>query len=108
MSATFNESVILKESWTEEDWRVELTGPLSPYELSWRFLSAPILMVPTENLTVWFEVLIDENRQFFGNGSEVLKIHFDDLEVMNSFQYNFGMINSTVEFELFPRESDEK
>lgn len=80
---------------------------MNPYSVEWEFLSADILMVPTENLTVWFEVYIDESRQLFGNGSEVLTIYFDDLEVMNSYSYNFQMINSSVSFDLYPRESDE-
>jgi hypothetical protein len=80
---------------------------MAPYSIQWEFLSANILMVPTENLTVWFEVYIDESRQLFGNGSEILTIYFDDLEVMNSYSYNFQMINSSVSFELYPRESDE-
>lgn len=106
ISLTFNETVILNEDWTEEKWRMEVSGPMSPYPLNWTFLSENILKVPTENLTVWFSYEI-AGKQRFGNGSEVLTIYFDDLEVMNSYSYNFPMINSTVKFNLYPLESDE-
>ena len=104
---TFNESVILNEDWTPEDWRIEISGPLKPYNVTWDFLSAPILMVPTENISVWFQFAINGDKQFFGNGSETLTIFFDDLEVMNSLSYNFGIINKTVNFTLFPSESQD-
>lgn len=107
MSLTFNESVKLDNTWTKEDWRIEITGPMTPYTVNWEFLSANNLMVPLENLSVWFEYEI-VTTQLFGNGSETLTIYFDDLQVMNSFSYGFGMINSTVDYRLFPQESDEE
>lgn len=97
--------MILNEDWTKEDWRIEVSGPLTPYNVSWTFLSAPILMVPTENISVWFQIELLDNKQLFGNGSEILTIYFDDLKVMNSFSYHFEMINSTVNYTLFPQES---
>ena len=104
---TFNETVILNQDWTPEDWRIEVSGPMSPYNVSWDFLSAPNLQVPLQNLSVWFQYELLDDKQLFGNGSEILTIYFDDLQVMNSYQYNFEMINSTVDFKLFPKESAE-
>lgn len=97
--------MILNNDWTPEDWRLEVSGPMSPYNVSWDFLSAPILIVPVQNLSVWFQYEVLDDKQIFGNGSEVLTIYFDDLQVMNSYQYNFEMINATVPFNIFPRES---
>ena len=103
---TFNESVILDENWSKTDWRMEVIGPLTPYNLTWDFLSAPILKVPIENLSVWYSYDID-SRQIFGFGTEKLTIYFDNLTVMNSYSYHFGIINSTVSFNLSPYESQE-
>lgn len=103
---TFNESVILDENWSKTDWSLNVTGPLTPYNLNWEFISAPILMVPIENLSVWFSYEI-EKRQIFGFGTEKLIINFDNLTVMNSYSYNFGLINKTVSFDLYPYESSE-
>ena len=79
---------------------------MTPYNLTWDFISAPILKVPIENLSVWFSYEID-NRQIFGFGAEQVRIYFDNLTVMNSYSYHFGLINSTVTFNLDPYESPE-
>lgn len=63
-------------------------------------------MVPIENLSVWFSYEID-NRQVFGFGTEQLVINFDNLTVMNSYSYHFGIINQTVSFNLYPYESSD-
>lgn len=84
-----------------------MSGPLSPYKINWEFISAEILIVPVENLTVWFWYEIEATQQF-GNGSEEFSIYFDDIDALNSFSYNFGMINETVSFDLFPKESDDE
>ena len=63
-------------------------------------------MVPIENLSVWFSYEID-NRQVFGFGTEQLIINFDNLTVMNSYSYHFGIINQTVSFNLYPYESSD-
>jgi hypothetical protein len=81
---------------------------MGPYIVNWDFLSAPILSVPIENITVVFQFEIEGNKQFFGNGTEVVTIYFDDLEVMNSYSYHFGMINSSVSYNLFPSESTDQ
>ena len=106
ISLKFNETVILNKEWSKKSWRVEVSGPLSPYTINWEFISADILMVPTQNLTVWFSFEI-EKKQLFGNGSETINIYFDDLQVMNSYSYNFQMINKSVSLDLFPREAEE-
>lgn len=78
---------------------------MTPYNLTWKFLSADILMVPIQNLSVWFEYTIYDT-QLFGNGTEKLTIYFDDLQVMNSYSYNFPIMNSSVDFALYPKESN--
>lgn len=97
--------MILNGDWTKEDWRIEVSGPLTPYNVSWEFLSAPILMVPTQNISVWFEIELQDSKQLFGNGTEILTIYFDDLQVMNSYSYHFKMVNSTIDYTLYPIES---
>lgn len=81
---------------------------MGPYTVDWDFLSAPILMVPVENITVWFQFEILGDKQFFGNGSEVVTIYFNDIQVMNSYSYHFGMINSTVNLYPSPSESTDE
>jgi hypothetical protein len=107
LGVEFNETVILNEDWTKEHWVMNISGPMEPYDIEWDFLSETILKVPYENISIWFQFEMLNDLQLFGNGSEVLTIYFNDMEVLNSYSYNFGMINETVSYNLFPRESGE-
>ena len=105
ISITFNETVILSTGWTSSDFEFSLSGPLTPYSISWDFTSATALKVPTPMQTVWFSY--SSSSQFFGNGSETLTITFKDMTRIQNSAYKFGMINSTISFTVFPQESSE-
>ena len=103
-SFTFNESVILDAGYTSSDYDISLSGPMTPYSLTWDFISAPFLMVPFANYTIWFSYSTSD--QLFGNGSESLTVNFTDMTRIKNAAYNFEMINSSVTFNnLFPQET---
>jgi hypothetical protein len=103
---TFNETVIMAEGYINNDWKIELEGPMTPYTVTYECVSAPILMVPTPNLTVWF-TFEAEDVQFFGYESETMTFTFSDLNMIKSESYLFPMINKTVTFHVDPHESSE-
>lgn len=105
ISVEFNETVILDAGYTPADIEFSISGPLTPYDVSWTLLSSSVLMAPTPNKTIWFTFSSDS--QFFGNGSETLTIMFKDQSKIKNSAYNFGTINSTLTFTLYPQESSE-
>lgn len=103
---TFNETVQLDGGWTSADYHVAMEGPMTPYSLDWDFLSAPDLLVPYPNYTVYFSY--ETSNQVFGNGSESLTIYFNDTTRLQNSAYGFGMINSSLTFTgLVPADTTE-
>jgi hypothetical protein len=104
ISVSFNETVYLESTFTQSDVNVSISGPLTPYDVTLELVNATILITPTPNLTIWFSY--NSTSQFIGNGSETLSISFPTSKILNS-AYNFAMLNSSLDFTLFPQESSE-
>jgi hypothetical protein len=104
ISVSFNETVYLKSTFTQSDLNMSISGPLTPYDVTFELVNATILITPTPNLTIWFSY--NSSSQFIGNGSETLSISFPTSKILNS-AYNLAMLNSSLNFTLFPQESSE-
>ncbi len=52
----WNETVILKPAWTEDNWDITLSGPITPYDdFKWEFFSQADLIAANENISTWWE-----------------------------------------------------
>ena len=85
----WNETVILNPAWTEDNWDITLSGPITPYDdFKWEFFSQADLIAANENISTWWEY--SSGRQFFGNCTE---------EITLVFTIQHDIINSAYSFE---------
>ena len=102
----FNETIILDPDWSQSDWNITVTGPMNPYSFNWTFISEFILEIPLKNISMWFSY--DSPDQYHGNGTEQIFFNFTKNVRVLSYSYEFEMLNTTVEFDLPPREGTYK
>jgi cysteine-rich repeat protein len=100
---TWNETVIMDPAWKDTKWTVNITGPLTPYNVSWVSLSAKTMQLGTKNLSTWFNYTID--RQTFGNCTENITLTFDTPNSVWNSIYSFESPNTNVSFCPPPREN---